>query len=82
VTVLIERADVVVFAGAREPGSATELQALAKAHPAKLHVVKLTSADEADNRAAAAEIKRVAGRLDVVIANAGMWPLQRGARAR
>jgi NAD(P)-dependent dehydrogenase (short-subunit alcohol dehydrogenase family) len=82
VTVLIERADVVVCAGAREPSSAAELQALAKAHPGKLHVLKLTSADEADNRAAAAEIKRIAGRLDVVIANAGMWPLWRGARAR
>jgi NAD(P)-dependent dehydrogenase (short-subunit alcohol dehydrogenase family) len=72
VTVLVERADVVVFAGARQPGSAAELHALAKAHPGKLHVLKLTSTDEADNRAAAAEIKRIAGRLDVVIANAGM----------
>jgi NAD(P)-dependent dehydrogenase (short-subunit alcohol dehydrogenase family) len=35
-------------------------------------VVKLTSGDEADNKAAVAEVKRVAGRLDVVIANAAI----------
>jgi NAD(P)-dependent dehydrogenase (short-subunit alcohol dehydrogenase family) len=34
--------------------------------------VKLTSGDEADNKAAVAEIERVAGRLDVVIANAAI----------
>jgi predicted NBD/HSP70 family sugar kinase len=51
--------------------AATELQVLAKAHPGKLHVLKLTSADEGDNHAAVEEIKKVAGRLDVVIANAG-----------
>jgi NAD(P)-dependent dehydrogenase (short-subunit alcohol dehydrogenase family) len=72
VKALVARADVVVFAGARQSGSATDLQALAAAHPGKLHVVELASADEAGNRAAVAEIERVAGRLDVVIANAGM----------
>jgi NAD(P)-dependent dehydrogenase (short-subunit alcohol dehydrogenase family) len=35
-------------------------------------IVKLTSGDEADNKAAVAEIKRFAGRLDVVIANAAI----------
>jgi NAD(P)-dependent dehydrogenase (short-subunit alcohol dehydrogenase family) len=35
-------------------------------------IVKLNSGDEADNKAAVAEIKRVAGRLDVVIANAAI----------
>jgi NAD(P)-dependent dehydrogenase (short-subunit alcohol dehydrogenase family) len=35
-------------------------------------IVQLTSGDEADNKAAVAEIERIAGRLDVVIANAGM----------
>jgi NAD(P)-dependent dehydrogenase (short-subunit alcohol dehydrogenase family) len=37
-----------------------------------LRIVKLTSGDEANNKAAVAEIERVAGRLDVVIANAAM----------
>jgi NAD(P)-dependent dehydrogenase (short-subunit alcohol dehydrogenase family) len=35
-------------------------------------IVKLTSGDKADNKAAAAEIQRIAGRLDVVIANAAI----------
>ena len=46
--------------------------ALAAAHPGRVHVLKLVSADQANNAAAAEEIKRVAGRLDVVIANAGI----------
>jgi NADP-dependent 3-hydroxy acid dehydrogenase YdfG len=61
----------VVFAGARQPDAASDLHALAKEYPGKLHIVKLTSADEADNRAAIDEIKKIAGRLDVVVANAG-----------
>jgi NAD(P)-dependent dehydrogenase (short-subunit alcohol dehydrogenase family) len=35
-------------------------------------IVELTSGDEANNKAAVAEIQRVAGRLDVVIANAAI----------
>jgi NADP-dependent 3-hydroxy acid dehydrogenase YdfG len=64
----------------RQPGAAAELQALAKAHPGKLHLIKLTSADEADNFAAVEQIKQIAGRLDVVIANAGMFYILRVAR--
>jgi NAD(P)-dependent dehydrogenase (short-subunit alcohol dehydrogenase family) len=80
--VLATRPDTIVFAGAREPAAAAELQALAKSHPGALHVVKLTSANEADNRAAVEEIKRVAGRLDVVIANAGAMPRSDLVRTR
>ncbi|TRM70530.1 hypothetical protein BD626DRAFT_30124 [Schizophyllum amplum] len=72
VKILVQRPDVVVFAGARKREAATELHALAEAHPGKLHVVALTSADRGNNDAAIAEVKRVAGRLDVVIANAGI----------
>jgi NADP-dependent 3-hydroxy acid dehydrogenase YdfG len=60
-----------VFAGARNPNAATELKALQTAHPGRLHTVKLISADNAGNDEAIAEIKAEAGRLDVVIANAG-----------
>jgi NAD(P)-dependent dehydrogenase (short-subunit alcohol dehydrogenase family) len=60
----------MVFAGARKPSP--ELQALAAKHHDKVKVVKLTSGDEINNKAAVAEIKRVAGRLDVVIANAAI----------
>lgn len=61
----------MIFAGARNPSTASQLQSLAKEYPSKVHVVKLTSCDKADNEAAVAEVKRVAGKLDVVIANAG-----------
>jgi NADP-dependent 3-hydroxy acid dehydrogenase YdfG len=71
VKALVARSDVVVFAGARKPVEATELQALAKSNTDKLHVVKLTSADETNNREAVGEIEKIVGRLDVVISNAG-----------
>jgi len=72
VTALAVRSDVVVFAGARNPDSAKDLKALQTKYPGKVHIVKLTSANRADNEAAVAEIKKVAGKLDVVIANAGI----------
>jgi NADP-dependent 3-hydroxy acid dehydrogenase YdfG len=61
----------VVFAGARDPSKALDLQSLAKDNADKLHVVRLISADEANNKDVAEEIKASVGRLDVVIANAG-----------
>ncbi|TRM64015.1 hypothetical protein BD626DRAFT_557306 [Schizophyllum amplum] len=65
VTALVKRPDTVVFAGARSPEKATELKALAAANPGKLHIVKL--------------ITKVAGHLDVVIANAGIADCYAGA---
>ncbi|KAI5888317.1 NAD(P)-binding protein [Schizophyllum commune H4-8] len=72
VTALAPRPDVVVFAGARDPTRSTDLHALANAHSGRVHVIKIVSADKENNKAAIEEIKRVAGRLDVVIANAGI----------
>ncbi|KAI5892431.1 NAD(P)-binding protein [Schizophyllum commune H4-8] len=72
VTALAARPNVVVFAGARDPARATDLNALAKAHPNRVHVLKIISADRESNKAAIEEVKRVAGRLDIVIANAGI----------
>jgi len=72
VTQLAIRDDVLVFAGARNPSAASDLHALSEKHPGKIYIVKLTSADKADNEAAVAKIKELAGRLDVVIANAGI----------
>ncbi|KAL1683350.1 hypothetical protein EV122DRAFT_201754 [Schizophyllum commune] len=69
---IAKRPDTILFAGARDPERATDLQALAVAHPDRVHVLKIVSADKANNAAAVEEIKRVAGRLDVVIANAGI----------
>ena len=70
VTLLAARPNTIVFAGARDPARATALQALAKAHPDRFHILKLVVPDKEDHLAAAEEIKRIAGRLDVVIANA------------
>ncbi|KAJ7796889.1 hypothetical protein B0H14DRAFT_3549604 [Mycena olivaceomarginata] len=40
-------------------------------HP-NVHPIKLTSGDEVDNAAAAVEIQKIAGHIDVLIANAGI----------
>ena len=71
VTALAHRDNATVFAGARNPSAATALHALTKEFPGKVHIVKLTSCDKEDNEAAINEIRSIAGRLDVVIANAG-----------
>jgi NAD(P)-dependent dehydrogenase (short-subunit alcohol dehydrogenase family) len=72
VTTLARRENVIIFAGARNPAAAADLQELVQKYPGKVHIVKLTSCDKAENEAAVATIKAIAGRLDVVIANAGM----------
>ncbi|KZT54358.1 NAD(P)-binding protein [Calocera cornea HHB12733] len=72
VTALAARPDVIIFAGARSPSSASALHALAAQYPGKVHPIQLTSSDRADNEAAVKEVDKVAGRLDVVIANAGI----------
>ncbi|EJU05876.1 NADP-binding protein [Dacryopinax primogenitus] len=72
VTSLATRANVIVFGGVRDPSSATDLKALQNKYPRTVHIVKLTSASRSDNLAAIEQIKRTAGRLDVVIANAGI----------
>jgi NAD(P)-dependent dehydrogenase (short-subunit alcohol dehydrogenase family) len=70
VTALAAREDTIVFAGARDPSSATALHELADKQK-NVHILKLVSCDEAGNRAAVEEIKRIAGALHVVVANAG-----------
>jgi NAD(P)-dependent dehydrogenase (short-subunit alcohol dehydrogenase family) len=71
VSKLATHEDVVVFAGARTPSTASQLNALAAKYPGKVHVVQLVASDESGNKAAIAQIKEIAGRLDVVIANTG-----------
>jgi hypothetical protein len=71
VQALASRDNIVVFAGARNPDAAEDLQALEAQHPGKVHTVKLVANDEQGNRDAVEYVKKKAGRLDVVIANAG-----------
>ena len=47
------------------------MQALVKEHPDRFYSIALDSADEALNKAAASFVEDKAGKLDVVIANAG-----------
>lgn len=72
VTELAKRPNTIVFAGARQPSTATELQKLAAAHPGKIHIVPLVSADKENNLAAVETIRETVGKVDVVIANAGV----------
>jgi norsolorinic acid ketoreductase len=65
------RPNTVVFATARNPDTATELTDLAKANP-NVHVLKLAVDSEADTKRVAAEVERITGGIDVVIANAGI----------
>jgi len=71
VTHLSKRADAVIYAGARDPPKATELQTLAKS-AGNVHVIQLTSSNKEDNAAAVKQIEQQSGHLDVVIANAGV----------
>jgi norsolorinic acid ketoreductase len=66
-----ERPNITVFATARNVSKATELNELAATHP-NVHVLRLASDSEADAAAAAKEVSRLTGGIDVVIANAGI----------
>ena len=68
---LSNREDVVVFATARNTSKAIELNELAS-RSSNVHVLQLESASPADAAAAAIQIEKIAGGLDVVVANAGI----------
>ena len=69
---LAVRPDVVIYATARKLDTALDLQALANGSSGKVRLLELQLGDEAAHEAAIARIKDEVGRLDVVIANAGM----------
>lgn len=71
------RPDVVVFAGIRSFPATGALAELATQHPETVIPIKLTSANEEDNAAAAKLIKERVGKVDVIIANAGGSQLHR-----
>lgn len=69
VTKLAERPNAVVFAGARDP-NVQSLRDLATKH-SNVYPIKFVVNDRANNEAAIADIKKTAGQLDVIVANAG-----------
>ncbi|KAL1685665.1 hypothetical protein GGG16DRAFT_129261 [Schizophyllum commune] len=76
VTHLASRPNTIVFAGARNPNVASDLHALVAKHPNRVHIVELKAGDVEGNKRAVEEIRKKAGQLDVVIANAGeRWGL-------
>ncbi|TRM63741.1 hypothetical protein BD626DRAFT_548079 [Schizophyllum amplum] len=66
---LAARPDAIVFAGVRDLSRAAALDALVSAYPGRVHVLKIISADRKNNDEAAQEMKKIAGRLDVVNTN-------------
>ncbi|POY75476.1 hypothetical protein BMF94_1378 [Rhodotorula taiwanensis] len=69
---LVARPDTLVFATARDPTRATELQALADKQD-NLVLLQLEATSEEDARAAAKAVEQKAGKIDVLIANAGYF---------
>ncbi|KIW37246.1 uncharacterized protein PV06_10588 [Exophiala oligosperma] len=69
---LREKPGAVVFATTRDPERATRLSSLTD--KGNVHIVKITKQPESVDEALAAaeQVKRVAGKVDVVIANAGI----------
>ncbi|KAL1759861.1 hypothetical protein FB107DRAFT_287335 [Schizophyllum commune] len=82
VTHLASRSNTIVFAGARNPDAASDLYALVAKHPNRVHIVELKAGDVEGNQKAVDEIRRKAGQLDVVIANADerRWGLMKFTR--
>ncbi|KAJ7644720.1 hypothetical protein FB45DRAFT_784714 [Roridomyces roridus] len=74
VSKLAERPNAVVFAGARDP-NVQSLRDLAAKH-SNVYPIKFLVNDRANNDAAIADIKKIAGQLDVVVANAGIATLE------
>ncbi|KAJ7648070.1 hypothetical protein FB45DRAFT_705773, partial [Roridomyces roridus] len=70
VSKLAERPNAVIFAGARDP-SVQSLRDLAEKY-SNVHPIKFVVNDKANNEAAVADIKKTAGQLDVVVANAAV----------
>ena len=71
---LAVRDTAIIYAGARDPSQAIELQQLANKH-SNVHVVQLRADSEADHKALAERAEKEAGRVDVVWANAGICHL-------
>ena len=68
---LAARPNTLVFATARDPSRADKLQQLAKQH-SNVRIVQLAVTSDEEHTAAARLVEAEAGRVDVVLANAGI----------
>ncbi|KAF8172899.1 NAD(P)-binding protein [Pholiota molesta] len=62
----------IIYAGVRDPSGGAALKELVTKYPGRVEIVKYVAGDKAGNEAIAAEIKAKHGRVDTVIANAGI----------
>ncbi|KDQ12892.1 hypothetical protein BOTBODRAFT_34036 [Botryobasidium botryosum FD-172 SS1] len=69
---LSTRSNTTIYAGARNPAQATALHELSAKSAAKIVVVKLDSLNTQDPKDVAKQIEKEEGKVDVVIANAGI----------
>ncbi|KAM0750858.1 NAD(P)-binding protein [Meredithblackwellia eburnea MCA 4105] len=72
VTTLLTLKNTIVIAGARDIKQAENLDALVQSHPDSLYVVPLSSESTSDAVEAAKFAETKYGRVDVIIANAGV----------
>ena len=70
--------DYHVFAGCRQPETATKLQSLHTSHPQRLTLIPIDVTDDASIQAAATAVAEQVQAVDVLINNAGVFP--RGER--
>jgi NAD(P)-dependent dehydrogenase (short-subunit alcohol dehydrogenase family) len=70
---LVSNPDNVIFAGLRDTNLASDhpLSQLIAKNPERIFLLRVSSASEEDNAAAAEIIKEQYGKVDVIIANAG-----------
>ena len=65
------RPNTLIYATTRDPFKADKLQQLAK-HHSNVRIVKLSVTSDEDHQAAAKQVEAEAGRVDVLLANAGI----------
>ena len=63
-----------VFATCRNPAEAHELQLLQKAHPNKVHIIKLDVRKDEELESAVDQVAQMTDSLDLLINNAGVYP--------
>ena len=68
---LAARPSTIIYAGARDARKATQLHDLATQYGSHVRIVQLRSESDDDHAAAAQQVEREVGKVDVVVANAG-----------
>ena len=76
----LESADTFIYATARNPQNADQLQALAQANPQRITILKLDINDDTTIADTAKTITEEVGKLDLLINNAGIYPKESHSR--